>query len=47
MIVDIFLKIAQNIPLSQSEMEELSAYISASHTTTAKITNMREIGNLS
>ena len=46
MIVDIFLKIAQNIPLSQSEMEELSAYISASHTTTAKITNMREIGEL-
>ena len=46
MIVDIFLKIAQNIPLSQSEMEELSSYISASHTTTAKITNMREIGEL-
>ena len=46
MIVDIFLKIAQNVPLSQSEMEELSAYISASHTTTAKITNMREIGEL-
>jgi len=46
MIVDIFLKIAQNIPLSQSEMEELSAYISASHTTTAKITNMREISEL-
>ena len=46
MIVDIFLKIAQNVPLSQSEMEELSSYISASHTTTAKITNMREIGEL-
>lgn len=46
MIVDIFLKIAQNVPLSQSEMEELSAYISASHTTTAKITNMREISEL-
>ena len=46
MIVDIFLKIAQNIPLSQSEMEELSAYISASHTTTAKITNMQELSEL-
>ena len=46
MIVDIFLKIAQNIPLSQSEIEELSAYVSASHITTAKITNMRELGEL-
>src|SRR5574343_378735 len=46
MIEDIFTKIGRNSGLTQSEIEELRMFMGANHNTTAKLTNIKTLDEI-